>query len=304
MIATLIDARARRGRLERRRTLWLSVIMSPGQSEATAAQLSAFGAGLVITCSGDGYSLAEPRGRRYAQGDDRALALVRDDLQRSAEFLACACACSPARGRPIPARCRSPCRCRVTRSVMRPRRRGTRRRPACSAEWRTTLLTLSLKIRKTWRRTSAPSSMSRVDVGRVKVEVDVARREDVAGEAAHPLRQVAQVILPRIDRPHDVAHRVDQLGRGAGNLRERLRDGLLVARRRAGGRPRSGWRSATGSSRCRRAGRWRCASARAPARAAGGRDMCRSGKRFRRRGARGCRQRTTSAARSAGGCES
>jgi hypothetical protein len=47
--------------------------------------------------------------------------------------------------------------------------------------------------------------------GGAEVKFDAARGEHVAGEAAHPLRQIAQVILLRINRPHDVAHRIDQL---------------------------------------------------------------------------------------------
>lgn len=44
-----------------------------------------------------------------------------------------------------------------------------------------------------------------------ELEVDVRRRQHVAGEAAHPSDEILQPIVLRTDRPHDDAHVVHQL---------------------------------------------------------------------------------------------
>src|SRR5437870_4177373 len=62
-------------------------------------------------------------------------------------------------------------------------------------------------------------------VGRFKLKVDIARRQYVARKTSHSLRQVGQVILMRIDGPHDITHCTHQLRRTVGDLGERLVDG-------------------------------------------------------------------------------
>src|SRR5262247_3071194 len=49
--------------------------------------------------------------------------------------------------------------------------------------------------------------------GRAEAKLDLARGEDVAGESTHALRQIANSVAPRIDRPDDVAHRIHQVAR-------------------------------------------------------------------------------------------
>src|SRR5262249_6815041 len=55
-----------------------------------------------------------------------------------------------------------------------------------------------------------------------KSESDATGREYVAGEPSHSLYQIIEVVAVRIDRPDDVAHRVDQLARGGRNHRKCL----------------------------------------------------------------------------------
>src|SRR5919204_1823292 len=59
-------------------------------------------------------------------------------------------------------------------------------------------------------------------VGRVEAELYVACGEAVAGEPAHPLREVAQVVTPGVHRPDDVAHRVDRAAGDRGDHGEPL----------------------------------------------------------------------------------
>src|SRR5262245_2247608 len=63
--------------------------------------------------------------------------------------------------------------------------------------------------------------------GRAEAKLDLARGEDVAGESTHALRQIANSVAPRIDRPDDVAHRIHQVARSVGDLRERFAYAVL-----------------------------------------------------------------------------
>ena len=57
----------------------------------------------------------------------------------------------------------------------------------------------------------------------------MAGREEIAGEAPHALDEIAKVIFVRIDSPDDVAHRIYQVARGAGDRVERLADWRFLA---------------------------------------------------------------------------
>ena len=95
--------------------------------------------------------------------------------------------------------------------------------------WRAILLTASLKMRRTSRRTSAASARSRPASGALKGELDVLPGERVAREVAHPLKQVTDAVALGIDRPDDVAHRIDELTRDR-------RDAIECVRGRPGDR--------------------------------------------------------------------
>ena len=60
-----------------------------------------------------------------------------------------------------------------------------------------------------------------VRLWRAEIEMNLTGREDIARKATHSLHEIAQVILLRINRPDDVAHRFDQFVRDARYLRER-----------------------------------------------------------------------------------
>src|SRR5215475_13080737 len=55
-------------------------------------------------------------------------------------------------------------------------------------------------------------------VRRPKLKTDIARGEALAGKESHSLHQIPQVVFLGIDRPDDIAHRIHQLARSAGNL--------------------------------------------------------------------------------------
>ena len=48
-----------------------------------------------------------------------------------------------------------------------------------------------------------------IGIRRVEVKLDVARGQAVAGKAAHPVRQIDEVIAFGVDCPDDVAHGLD-----------------------------------------------------------------------------------------------
>ena len=50
-----------------------------------------------------------------------------------------------------------------------------------------------------------------INLRSAKANIYAARRRHFAGESAHALCQIAEMIFLRIDRPNDVAHCVDQL---------------------------------------------------------------------------------------------
>src|SRR5436853_7224878 len=68
-----------------------------------------------------------------------------------------------------------------------------------------------------------------VRLWRTEIEMNLTGREDIARKATHPLHEIAQVVLLRINRPDDVAHRFDQFVRDARYLRERLGQLAVVA---------------------------------------------------------------------------
>src|SRR5262249_43547045 len=57
-------------------------------------------------------------------------------------------------------------------------------------------------------------------IRRAELELYRPGREDVAREMPHALREIADVILRGVDRPHDVAHRVHELARQVGDRGE------------------------------------------------------------------------------------
>src|SRR5262249_51521465 len=66
---------------------------------------------------------------------------------------------------------------------------------------------------------------------RVESKFYSTRTQGLRREASHPLRQVAKMISVRIDRPDDVAHRVNGPPRHGGDQRQPLAD-LWITRRR------------------------------------------------------------------------
>src|SRR6266705_489712 len=56
----------------------------------------------------------------------------------------------------------------------------------------------------------------------VKAKLNLAGSEDVAGKAPHSLYEIAEMIFFGIDRPDDVAHRINQVARRSGNYCKRL----------------------------------------------------------------------------------
>ena len=79
-----------------------------------------------------------------------------------------------------------------------------------------------LEDQKTSRRTSVPISWSAVGQRR-ETEFDLTCGEDIAGEPAHALCQVAQPIAVGVDRPDDVIHPVKEVAREAGDRSSALR---------------------------------------------------------------------------------
>ena len=70
------------------------------------------------------------------------------------------------------------------------------------------------------------------NIGRVELEFNAARAKNVSRKTPHSLHEVAQIVFARIDRPHDISHRVDEFDRGFGGFFERRgeRVGFGVAR--------------------------------------------------------------------------
>src|SRR5215467_4596469 len=55
-------------------------------------------------------------------------------------------------------------------------------------------------------------------------KLDVSPRQDIAGEMAHALGQIAQMVPVWVYGPYDIAHRIDQLARSRGYCRQGPRD--------------------------------------------------------------------------------
>src|SRR5262249_14762470 len=70
-----------------------------------------------------------------------------------------------------------------------------------------------------------------LEARRVESKFYAARTQGLRREASHPLRQVAKMIPVRVDRPDDVAHRVNRPPRHGGDQRKPLAD-LWITRRR------------------------------------------------------------------------
>ena len=120
--------------------------------------------------------------------------------------------------------------------------------------WRAMLLTASLKISRTSRRTSVANGRSRPASGALKENLIFRPGERVAREVAHPLEQVADTIAIGLMAQTMSPIAFDELTGGRGDAAE------CVARsraqyRRPRARARSGWQSARGWPRCRRADR-------------------------------------------------
>lgn len=60
--------------------------------------------------------------------------------------------------------------------------------------------------------------------GSTESEAHVPRVEKVGGEPAHPLDDVAELVAHGVDRPDDVAHRIDELAGRRGDLVEMVRE--------------------------------------------------------------------------------
>ena len=68
--------------------------------------------------------------------------------------------------------------------------------------------------RRIWERFAPQLCAQRqvfINLRSAKANIYAARRRHFAGESAHALCQIAEMIFLRIDRPNDVAHCVDQL---------------------------------------------------------------------------------------------
>ena len=67
-----------------------------------------------------------------------------------------------------------------------------------------------------------------IGTGSAKVELDVLRIGQVGAESPDSLNEVAQAVLSGIDRPDDVAHRVDKLARRGRDLLDEVRHDRIV----------------------------------------------------------------------------
>ena len=189
--------------------------------------------------------------------------------RRSSPPTAAARARMLARPCPVSARRRSrgtPRRRPRPRPPARPARRGSGPRRGRQRECRATFVSASFTIEKDLapplrieRRASKSSGPRGPD--------DSAALERVRGEPADALDETRDVVLARVGRPDDVAHRVDEVA----GTRRRFpgeRAGSSRRSRPARARARSGSRSRKARSRRRRGGRARrgCALARRRAR--------------------------------------
>src|SRR5437870_3591114 len=114
-------------------------------------------------------------------------------------------------------------------------------RPSRTSAWSSTIATVigcsaltGGKLRTLYKRRLLADTCQFMRVPRVSMapqaaverERDVARDEHLAGKLPHPLREIREPPFLRIDRPHDVAHRVDDLARNGGDLAALRADGL------------------------------------------------------------------------------
>src|ERR1700730_4135876 len=59
---------------------------------------------------------------------------------------------------------------------------------------------------------------------RLEFKADVTRGKNITGASSHAMVEIAKVVPFRVNGPNDIAHRVHQLTRDAGDIGQRLRE--------------------------------------------------------------------------------